>query len=420
MSRILILSLVFPPDSVSTAQIVGDLAVDLKAAGHEVVVLTTSPHYNRDEEAEARQPIHPYFGSVLRKSDYHGVSVYHAFMPRKGTNLLPRLIGWSGFHLISTIAGMVAIPRPDVVFAPSPPLTIGVCARFLARFYRVRYIYQVQELYPDVAINLGAISNKWLISILLKMEAYVYKKAKSIAVIAPGMRRRLLQKGVADEKIEVIPNFVNVDDVRPLAKDNEFSRRYNIQDKFVVSYSGNMGPAQGLEAFIDAAELLRDQPSIHFMMMGSGILMDSFARRIAELKLNNFTLLPYQHISLMPQIYAASDLCLVPQTSGIGADAVPSKVYRIMSAARPVLACSDPDSDLANLVNGAACGIVVRPGSAAALAEAIRRASGDPDAGRRQGDTGREHVIAHYTRSVITKRYERLIRTVINGHAANA
>lgn len=420
MAEILILSLVFPPDSVSTAQIIGDLAIDLKAAGHEVTVLTTSPHYNRDEVAESRQPIHSYFGRILRKSDYHGVQVYHTVMPRKGTNLLLRLIAWSGFHLISTIAGMFLVPRPDIVFAPSPPLTIGVCARFLARFYGVKYIYQVQELYPDVAINLGAISNKWLISALLKMEAYVYQKAKAIAVIAPGMRQRLLQKGVPDEKIEIIPNFVNLDDMRPLPKDNDFSRSHQIHEKFVVSYSGNMGPAQGLETFIEAAELLRNEPTVHFMMMGSGILMESFEQRVAELALKNFTFLPYQHVSLMPQIYAASDLCLVPQTARIGADAVPSKVYRIMAAARPVLACTDEDSDLADLVNGAQCGMVVRPGSAASLAETIQSACRNPDLGQRLGEQGRTHVIAHYARAVVTDRYDRLIRTVVNGNLKNS
>src|SRR4030095_13200677 len=118
MANILFLSLVFPPDSVSTAQIIGDLATDLKAAGHEVTVLTTSPHYNRDEEAESRQPMHSYFGSILRRSNYQGVEVYHTVMPRKGSNLLLRLIAWSGFHLISSVAGMLLIPRPDIVFAP--------------------------------------------------------------------------------------------------------------------------------------------------------------------------------------------------------------------------------------------------------------------------------------------------------------
>lgn len=416
MARILIVSLVFPPDSVSTAQILGDLAVDLKALGNSVTVLTTTPHYNQDLEAEARQPLRNFVGRILMKSDYNGVPVYHALMPRNRTFLPLRLLGWTAFHFASTLMGVFLRAKPDVVVSPSPPLTIGLSARFLAWYYRVRYIYDVQELYPDVAINLGKISNKWLIRVLLGLERYIYEKASAIKVIAPGMRQRLLEKGVPSEKIAVIPNFVDVSDLRPLAKDNEFSRTHGIHDKFVISYSGNLGPAQGLETFVEAAHLLRDEPQVHFMMMGSGSLEQPLRQRVAELALTNFSFLPYQHISLMPQIYAASDICLVPQTAGIGADAVPSKVYRIMASGRPVLACSDADSDLANLVNAAGCGVVVQPGCAEALAAVIRQAYQNQQAGRQMGQAGREHVIENYARPVVTSSYNDLIQSVVNGN----
>jgi colanic acid biosynthesis glycosyl transferase WcaI len=337
-------------------------------------------------------------------------------MPRKGARILARLLAWSGFHLISILAAVTIIPRPQVILVPSPPLTMGLVAWLLARFYRVPYVYNVQEIYPDVAINLGAIHNKWLIRLLFRLERFVYSKARIITVIASQMRQRLLEKRVPDAKIRVIPNFVDVEEFQPLPKANAFSQEHDIQDKFVVSYSGNMGPAQGLETFIEAADLIRNEPAIHFMMMGSGTLKERFERRVTDLGLKNFTFLPYQHISLMPQIYAASNLCLVPQTANIGSDAVPSKVYRIMAAARPVLACTDPDSDLAELVHRADCGLVVQPGSASLLVEAIQYAFRNPELGKRLGESGRGHVVENYARSVITNRYDKLIRTVLNGN----
>jgi colanic acid biosynthesis glycosyl transferase WcaI len=415
VAKVLILSLVFPPDSVSTAQIVGDLALDLNELGHKVTVLTTSPHYNRDLQAELRQPLRRYWGRLLQISELDGVRAYHTAMPRKSSNILMRLFGWSGFHLISTLAGLVLIERPDILIAPSPPLTIGLCAGFLAWFHRISYIYDVQELYPDVAINLGAISNKWLIALLLKIEAVVYEKARVIAVIAPRMRERLLQKGVPDHKIEVIPNFVDVDKLQPLSKDNPFSREHNIHDKFVISYAGNIGPAQGLGTFVMAADLLRDEPDIHFMMMGSGTLMESLKKQVTNLALRNFNFLPYQHNSLMPQIYAASDICLVPQTAQIGADAVPSKVYRIMASARAVLACTDSDSDLANLITTANCGLSVPPDSPQLLADTIRRVYREQTLAREMGQAGRAHVIQHYTRAAITGRFHGLIEGLVSG-----
>jgi len=415
LANVLILSLVFPPDSVSTAQIMGELAVDLQAKGHKVAVLTTAPHFNRDPEAELRQPIRNHWGPVLRKSDFHGIPVYHTFMPRKGKSILLRLLGWTGFHLISAVAGMTTVPRPSVIIAPSPPLTIGVFAWILGKFHGAPYIYNVQEIYPDIAVRLGALRNKRLIGLLERLERFVYRKGEKIAVIAPRMRQRLLDKGVPSDKVEVVPNFVDIGDLSPLPKDNEFSRRHGIQEKFVVGYAGNMGPAQGLEGFIDSAGLLRDGTGIHFMMMGDGILRESLRKRVEKLGLDNFTFLSYQPYSTMPQIYAASDICLVPQTAQTGCDAIPSKVYRIMACARPVLATTDPESDLAHLIKDAGCGETVPPEEASDLADVIRKAYRDQPRWNEMGQAGRAHVVEHYSRPAVTNRYHDLIQRVIDG-----
>ena len=410
MANILILTLVFPPDSVSTAQIMGDLAMDLQTRGHAVTVLTTSPHYNRDLEAESRQPLTPYWGSVLRRSRYQSMPVYHTFMPKKGKNIMLRLSAWLGFHLLSTVAGLTIIPKPDVIIVPSPPLTIGLSAWILGALRRAPFIYNVQEIYPDIAIRLGAVRNRQLIRLLFGLERFVYNKAGKVTVIAPRMRERLLEKGVPKDKVTVVPNFVDVSDLQPLPKDNPFSRRHGVHDKFVISYAGNLGPAQGLETFIEAARLLQDNPSIHFMIMGDGILRETLRQRVAELALRNLTFLPHQPYSLVPQIYATSDLNLVPQAAETGFDAVPSKVYRIMACARPVLAVTDPSSDLGQLVLDAQCGIVVAPGAPDALSEIIRTASCDRERWRQMGEAGRRHVVENYARTAITDRYLALIQ----------
>jgi colanic acid biosynthesis glycosyl transferase WcaI len=393
----------------------GELGVDLQAKGHKVTVLTTTPHFNRDPEAELRQPIHNYWGRVLRKSDYHGVPVYHAIMPRKGKNISIRLLAWSGFHLISMAAGVITVSRPDVILAPSPPLTIGVCAWILAKYHRVRFIYNVQEIYPDIAVRLGALRNRWMIRVLHNLESFVYRKAKIITVIAPRMRQRLLEKGVSPDKLEVIPNFVDIGDLSPLPKENDFSRKRGIHQKFVISYAGNMGPAQGLETFIEAALLLQKEPLIHFVMMGDGILREFLKKRVEQSKLGNFTFLPQQPYSMMPQIYAASDVCLVPQAAETGCDAVPSKVYRIMACARPVLATTDPESDLAMLIKDAGCGETVPPERASDLADVIYKAYRDQGRWKEMGRAGRAHVVEHYSRLAVTRRYHDLIQSVTNG-----
>ena len=144
----------------STAHIMGDLAFDLRKCGHSVSVLTTTPHYNRDREAESGQPIRTIVWPILRKSSYFGIPVYHTLMPNKGSNIINRLIAWIGFHLLSTIVGLAILSKPDVIIAPSPPLTIGVSGWILGVLRGPSFIYNVQEIYPDIAIRLGALRGR--------------------------------------------------------------------------------------------------------------------------------------------------------------------------------------------------------------------------------------------------------------------
>lgn len=389
--------------------------MDLESHGHKVTVLTTLPHYHWDSEAESQQPIQEFLGPALWKSDYHGIRVYHAYMPKKGKNVLLRLLAWGGFHQVSIVAGMAVVPRPKIILAPSPPLTIGVCAWMLGKYYCAPFIYNVQEIYPDIAVRLGALRNKWMIRALQDLECFVYRKANRITVIAPRMHQRLLEKGVSPDKVEVIPNFVDIGDLSPLPKDNGFSRKHGIHGKFVVCYAGNIGPAQGLENFIEAAVQLQTEPAIHFMMMGDGILREALQKRVERLRLSNFSFLPQQPYSMMAQIYAASDVCLVPQAVETGCDAVPSKVYRIMACARPVLASTDPESDLAHLVKEAGCGVTVSPKTPSDLASVIIKAYRDQSRWREMGQAGRTHVVEHYSRRAVTGRYHDLIQRVICG-----
>ena len=350
----------------------------------------------------------------MRKSNYVGISVFHTLMPKKGSNIIIRLVAWVGFHILSTLAGLTIVPKPDIVITPSPPLTIGVSAWVIGTLRRSRIIYNVQEIYPDIAIRLGALHNPLIIRLLYSLERFVYRIATCVTVIAPSMRLNVLRKGVSGEKVEVIPNFVDVGEFRPLPKDNAFSRKYAVHDKFVVSYAGNMGVPQGLDAFLEAAFLLRDEPHVVFMMIGEGMQGETLRRRKAELGLGGFIFLSHQPYSLVPEIYAASDANLVPQTSEAGFDAVPSKVYRIMACARPVIAITDPSSDLARLIVEAGCGSIVRPGSAQELAAAILEAYKRRDEWAKLGTAGREHVLAKYTREAITVRYHNLVQAILS------
>jgi colanic acid biosynthesis glycosyl transferase WcaI len=414
VARVLILSLLFPPDRVSTAEIMGDLAVDLRVRGHDVSVVTTAPHYNPSSEAIRRQPLRPEWGALLRRSDFEGIPVHHVAMPPKSASIAARLGAWTLFHAVSTIAALFVVERPDVILVPSPPLSIGASAWIVAALRRSRYVYNVQEIYPDIAVSLGALRDPTAIRALEALERFVYRKSAAVTVIAPRMKRRLLAKGVEPAKVHVIPNFVDMERLAPVSRRNDFSRTHGLDDVFTVTYAGNMGPAQGLDIVIDAARGLDAAAGIRFVLMGEGILR---ARLAADAALSGglVTVLPYQPNELMPQIYGASDICLVPQAAATGSDAIPSKVYRIMASARPLVAVTEPDSDLAALVETAGCGAVVPPGDAARLLEIVRDAETHRDRWREMGLSGRTHVVQHYTREIVSARYDALLREVASG-----
>ena len=369
LPSVLLISLVFSPDGVSTASIVSELAKQLCHLGHPVRVFTTTPHYNRDPDILAMQSLRPKWGRLLFQSEYHAIQVYHARMPSKGRRMIARLGDYLGFHAISTVAGARLGGNYEVVLAPSPPLTIGLSAMVLARLRRVPFVYNVQEIYPDIAVSLGMLRNRWLIRLLEGLERFVYAQAQAVVVISESFRKQLLAKGVPAEKLHVIPNFVDVEFVQPGDRTNDFSTQHGLDNRFVVSFAGNLGLTQDLETIVAAARLLRDLPEVRFLIVGDGARRSWLREQLARETLENVQLLPYQPRSVVPLIYASSDLCLVTMKRDTTRDTFPSKIYTIMAAGRPALVSADADSELAWLIEEAA----VRDGRQSRGPEGARR-----------------------------------------------
>jgi colanic acid biosynthesis glycosyl transferase WcaI len=413
MSHVLLLTLVFPPDGVSTAEIVGSLALDLRDRGHSVTVITTTPHYNRDQTALARQPLETVWRPLLQRSSFDGIPVYHVRVPRKTRSVPKRLLAWTIFHVVSTIVSLWRPRRPSLIVAPSPPLTMGVNAWVIGLLKRCPFIYNVQEIYPDVAIELKAVKNPAVIAVLRSVERFVYRRARYITVIGPGMQRNLVHKGVPAAKLAVIPNSVDVAACVAVPAPNEFTDTYALRPGFLVSYAGNMGPTMGLDTVLQAAGHLRDRNDVLFLLVGGGSLVNDISMTIEARGLRNVRQVPYQPSSVVPQIYGASDVSLVLQARGTGSHVLPSKVYRIMAYGKPLIACADPGSDLALLVMDAGCGAVVPAGDSNALARTIRSAFDHRSEWQRKGLAGRDYVERHYSRGESSRRYDRLIRAIV-------
>lgn len=412
--RVLLLTLVFAPDGVSTAVLMTELALELRALGHDVTVLTTTPHYNVEPEARLRQPLVKRWGNFLYQSDCQSIPVFHASIPVKGSRVGARLLDYARFHVISTLAGLARLSgKYDVILAPSPPLTIGLSAWVLSRLRHVPFIYNVQEIYPDAAVSLGVLHNRTVIRAMEWLERFVYARAQRVVVISEWFRRRLLEKGVPDAKLQVIPNFADTDFLQPGERQNSFSAQHELDNRFVVLYAGNIGLTQGFETIMEAARRLESVPEVCFVIVGDGTRRDWLEEQILLHAASNVMLLPYQPRSSVPQIYATSDVCLVPLKRGTAQETFPSKIYSIMAAGRPVIASVDPDSELAWVVERAECGWAVPPDDAGALATAIKSAYQRRSDLLAMGLRGRDYVVANHSRQAVARQYDSLIQAVV-------
>jgi colanic acid biosynthesis glycosyl transferase WcaI len=411
MARILLYTLVFSPDGVSTAILVSELMTELQALGYEVSVLTTVPHYNRDSVAEAKQPLHKKMFGLYYVSDYHGIKVIHVPMSRKEERVGGRFLDYMRFHFWSLLLGLFLIGRCDVVIAPSPPLTIGIVGWLLARLKGAKFVYDVQELYPALMLQVGMLTeDHWLYKVFLRLEKLVYTLSDHIAVITPYFKKAVVATGTPPNKVTVIPNFVVLDFEPNLSKSNPLAQELGLTDKYVVLYAGNIGMTHSFDTIIEVINRVRDVPDIHFLVVGDGVRRKYVEEQAAKHNLSNLTMLPWQPLEQMGNIYGTANLGLVPLMTGTAKTTIPSKIYTIMASGLPVLLSVDTDSDMVTLVQEANCGVSVPPDNAQAMEAALRKVYAQRDEFKQRGLNGRRFVEENYSRQAVGRQVAELIQ----------
>lgn len=436
MASILMLSLVFGPDTVSTANMMTDIAHGLCACGHKVTVLTTMPHYNPSDVVRGN----PVYRSrrLYTRANEGGVDIVRLWMPLKGQAVWRRALDYVWFHALALLLGIIVIRgRQDIVYVPSPPITLGLAGWLLSLLKGAKFIYDVRELWPDVPVRLGLLKNKWAIQAVYALEHFVYARTAAITTIARSFIDNLVRRGVPREKLFFTPNFVDVDLVAPRSKDNAFAREHGLVDKFVVFYAGNIGLTQGLDTLlVEMGRLLEKQdlrtknqepstqhlalstcdlalnPQLIILVIGDGAGRAKFEQAVRESGLSNIMWLPFQPFNRVPDTYATADVCISPMKFGFSYDTVPSKIYTAMSAARPVISACEDDTESAQLLREAEAGIVVAPESAAAMAEAILQLRHSPDRAAQMGQNARDWVVRHYSKTAVVTEYDRVMRLV--------
>lgn len=409
MSRVLIHSLVFAPDGVSTAYIMTDLALELKRLGHSVTVLSTTPHYNVDKKALAKQPMKKRWFGLMYQSECDGIPVWHVKLPMKGKRVWARAFDYVRFHLLSLVACLFTVGPQDIVISTSPPLPIGIISWLMGLRWRAPSVYKVAEVYPDLAIRQGVIKGRVMIGLMKWLERLVYKKSAAVVPIAEQFTEVIRGRGVPENKLRTIPDFVDTGLYRPLPRNNPFSKKHDLMNDFIVLYGGNVGLVQDWESVLFAAEKLSNLP-VRFVIVGDGMRWKWLSNEITNRGLKNMTLLGYQNKELMPEINASCDVAMIPMTRAGAQDGFPSKVYSILASAKPVIVSADNTAEMAAMVRRIGCGRVVPPEDPQAYADAVLKAYHERESLPSEGERGCEFVRNNFSKEVVSKKYDVLIQ----------
>ena len=406
--RILIVVNHYPPDINPSGKLMHQLALGLRERGHTVDVLTTFPHYQSFR-------IEPGFrGRLIKRERVAGgrITRVWAFASGQKQRMLHRLANYVSFNALASAVGPLSRTRYDVVLANSGSFFTGITGWIIRLLRRTPFIYNVQDIYPDVPVRAGQLRNPRAIRGLETIERFMYERAARITVISNEQRSVLMRKGVAGSKVTVIPNFVDTSFIRPLPKDNEVARRLGIHDKFVVAHAGNLGYAYDFESLLRAAAAFAAQPDVLFLIIGDGVLREQLAARIGERNLANVRMLPFQPEADLPLLRAAMDVPVSLYAKGAAHSSLPSKIYEIMASERPAVVSAERGSDICNLINATGCGVCVEPENVDELVQAIRTLYDDRAQAARLGQKGRDAVERSFSKEAAVEAYEHLIADI--------
>ncbi len=407
--RILFYTMNWYPFEGSVQSIYGAILKYLKQQGHRITILTSIPYFlkGRSESWPA------YKGKIFCIEYWNEIKVIRVFVPShrflKFLGVGLRVFNFAFFILNSLIAAFF-IKKHDVILCVShPPIFVGLNSYIISKIKKCRYIYCLQDIYPDILFDLKILKKGLLFKFLKKIELFIYNKACRICVLSSAMADNIIGKGVSKEKVRLISHFADLEMVRPLPKTNPLSEKMGLDSKFVVLMPGSISYRYGIETIFESAKLLRNNEDIKFVFIDRGEFREKFRRRVELEKLANIQFLPFQPADMFPYVLASADVCLVSLDQKFASYSVPSKLYNIMASSRPVIAVTDYNSELARIVRVAGCGVNVSSSNPELLAEQITKLATNKDKCDTMGREGRKYAEIHFGKDDICKKYDDLI-----------
>jgi colanic acid biosynthesis glycosyl transferase WcaI len=402
--KIVVLGPHFTPDTAPTGRVLTRIVEELAARGHELHVVAALPWYRE----HALEP--GWGGRLVRRetTDWGTVARVHPFPGRDKRNLWRRAAGFAGFSALAGWTGLGAggwLRRADAVLAMSPPLTMGITGRLVAWSHRAPLVFNIQDVFPDAAVETGAITNRRVIAVAGWLERLSYRLADAVTVLSDDLRANVVAK-CPTAQVVTIPNFVDTDAVRPAERMTPYRAELGIGSEPVLLYAGNVGFSQSLDLLVETA---RRCPDLTVVINGDGAGRAELERQAAGV--GNIRFAGYVPDSRLSELLATGDIHAVPLRHGLGRVSVPSKVYSILAAGRPVVAAIDEGTEIPKLLEASGGGIAVPPDDADRFVEAVRRLAGDHDLAARMGRDGRAWVLGAASPAVVASAYESLLTT---------
>jgi colanic acid biosynthesis glycosyl transferase WcaI len=401
--KLLVLCPHFAPDVAPTGEVMTSIATELVARGHRLHIVTSLPWYQHHRIEEGWQ------GKVVRHDDepWGRITRVHPF-PTDKTNIPARAVGFAGFTGLTAALAAASPRRPDAVLAMSPPHTLGLAGWGVARVRRVPFVFNIQDVFPDVAVEVGAITNPTVIKVASWLERTTYLRADAVTVLSEDLRENVAAKlaGRRPERVRVIPNFVDTELIRPMPRENSYRSELGLGSKTVVMYAGNVGYSQSLDLLLEAAGALAHDPDVVFVINGGGSARLELEQQAKGLP--NVRFVDMQPKERLPEVLAAADVHVVPLKRGLARSSVPSKTYSILAAARPLIASVDPGTEVARIVERAGAGVAVPPDDPEAFTKAVVRLVGVADELVAMGAAGRAFVERWASPAAVAAQYEAL------------
>ncbi len=402
--RILVLGINYVPEKTSVAPFTTGLCEHLAALGHRVSIVTAFPYYPEWRVWDG------YRGEFFRREWIRGVEVRRVrhFVPRKPSKLFHRLAYDLSFTLAAFVAALFT-GKCDLIYCSCPPPTVGFAAWLLSILKRARFVMKLTDLASDAALSTGIVKNNMFLRLARAFERFTCSKALAVVCLCQGFIDRLRERGVAPEKLHLIPDWGNSAPVPAGAQDAGFRHVHAIPPEvFLAMHTGNMGKKQNLQNLVRAAQLSRQDSGLLWLLVGEGEERATLEQEILQHNLTNIRLLPLQPPEAVPQMYAAADALLLNQRSAVEDAVIPSKLLTYMSSGRAVVAAVSDRSEAARQVRRAGCGVLVPAENPDALLEGVNELRRAPALRQRLGRNGRAFAEAHFTKSRVLQSYESL------------